>query len=179
MSVAVLLAVFGSVTPVGGGHGCRIRDRTGRGGTDRAGSFVGDRARRWHGNSIVDIPTATRGEAGSAAALSGGIGYTGKGAREGIVDDRAADLTWADVRHDNRVGVLCPGNCRCLAIIHRHLKVAAYSNIVRVGRAVVGEVRVGNSARHSYGCGVRQRTSGCGTKLAGSFVGDCTSRRQR
>ena len=48
--------------------GCRIGDRTGRGGTDRAGGFVGDRARRRHSNGITDIPTATCSEAGSAAA---------------------------------------------------------------------------------------------------------------
>jgi hypothetical protein len=73
VSVALLLAVFGSSTPAGGSYGCCVRNRTGRGGTDHAGSFVGDRARRWHSNGITDIATATCSEAGSAAALSGGV----------------------------------------------------------------------------------------------------------
>src|SRR5947208_10350145 len=44
------------------GNSCRIGVRIGRGGTDRAGSFVGNLASYWHGNSIVDIAAAAGAE---------------------------------------------------------------------------------------------------------------------
>ena len=89
VSVALLLPVFGSVTPLGAVDRGGIRDRTGCGSADCAGSFVGNLTRRRHGNGIIDIATAARGEAGRTATLSSGIGHTGEDAWEGIVDDDA------------------------------------------------------------------------------------------
>src|SRR4051812_43071955 len=89
VSVALLLQVFGSVTPPRRGRGGGIRDRTGCGSADCAGSFVGNLTRRRHGNGIIDIATAARGEAGRTSTLSSGIGHTGGDAWVGIVDDDA------------------------------------------------------------------------------------------
>src|SRR5947207_12001297 len=90
----------------GGGYGCCVRNRTARGGTDYAGCLVGNLASRWHRNGIVNIAGAAGAEPGSPAALGGGMGHTGEGAREGIPNDRAADLARPGVCHYNGVGVL-------------------------------------------------------------------------
>jgi hypothetical protein len=90
--VGVGSAVVGGIRvsyATGGRDRCGIRDRTGCGSADCAGSFVGNLTRRRHGNGIIDIATAARGEAGRTATLSSGIGHTGGDAWVGIVDDDA------------------------------------------------------------------------------------------
>jgi len=72
---------------------CCIGDRSTRRGADGAGSFVGNRTRRWHGHGVVDIAAAVGTEPGSAATLGGGIGDTGEVAWEDIVNDYAANFT--------------------------------------------------------------------------------------
>ena len=98
---------------------CRIGDGTRRGSTDCAAGFVGNLACNWHDNGVVNIAGAAGAESGRSATLSGGVGHTSEGARKGIPDNGAADLTRPGITHRNRVGVLCAGQGRGFAIINR------------------------------------------------------------
>ena len=70
-----------------------IGDRTRGGGTNCAGSFVGNGASSGHGDGVVNVAGPTGSEPGCSPGLGGGIGDTGEVAWEDIVNDYAANFT--------------------------------------------------------------------------------------
>jgi len=164
LSVSVLLSAISQRVRVGGAvvggvwishatrrrHSCGIRDRLSCGRADCASGFVGNLACNWHGNSVVDVVTAAGAEPGSAAALGGGVGDTGEGAREGIPNDRAADLAWPGVCHHYSTGVFCTRKGRCLAVSRRDFESGLKGDVVSIGGFVVCQVGIADPAGRSY-----------------------------
>ena len=148
--------------PAGRGDSCCVRDRTGCGSADRAGSFVGNLTRRRHGNGIIDIATATGAEPGSTATLSGVISNASESAREAIVNGCADHLTWSSVCHHDGVGVLCAGSGSRLAIAHCDLEVGFEGNVVTIRRSVITRIGISDSVRRLY-AGTDPRSSSRGT----------------